>query len=287
MELARFAAAAVASAGESPQPVEAEGTHAPAAAGEHGAKVEHEAHGGVLYAPLQAVERSTGVAIPEFAVWGWLIAILLAAIAIRARRSLSHEPKPGISSFFELCFDGLSSLAKSFIGPGYEKHLPFVGALFMYILCCNLTGVIPGVSSPTGAMGPLAEAYGLNTTLALALCAFVYVQVAGFRQNGLRYLMHFVGEPVWLFPLNLPIHIIGELARPLSLAVRLYGNVGGEDKILHVLAAMFLVAIPLHWPLSAFAVFTGFLQAFVFVGLVCAYLQGTMAHQHEEHAEAH
>lgn len=273
-------------AGE-PRSAEAPVAHAAPTGGEHEATTEHEAHGGILYAPLRAVEHSTGVAIPEFAVWGWLIAILLAVIAIRARRSLSPEPKPGLSSFFELCFDGLSSLARSFIGPGYERHLPFVGALFMYILCCNLTGVIPGVSSPTGAMGPLAEAYGLNTTVALALCAFVYVQIAGFRQNGWRYLMHFVGEPVWLFPLNLPIHIIGELARPLSLAVRLYGNVGGEDKILHVLAAMFLVAIPLHWPLAAFAVFTGFLQAFVFVGLVCAYLQGTMAHQHEEHAEAH
>jgi len=271
---------------EAPPGTEEAGSHGAAAAGESEEHTEHVEHGGILFYPLKKVEEGTGVAVPEFAVWGWIIAIGLAIMATRVAKGVSRIPKAGIASFFELCVDGLSSIAKSFIGPGFERHVPFIGSLFIFILCCNLSGIVPGVASPTGAMGPNAETIGFNTTIALGFCAFLYVQIAGFRQCGLGYLKHFVGDPWWLFPINIPIHIIGEAARPVSLAVRLFGNVGGEDKILHVLAAMAIISIPLHWPLTAFAVFTGFLQAFVFSGLVCAYLQGTMPH-HEEHAEAH
>lgn len=262
----------------SPQEGHQAGDSGQAAEASHGGGHEH---GGLLSYPLKTLEQSTGLAIPEYAAWGWVITILLAIVCRKAGAALRSAPERNLAGFLELCVSGISGMARDFIGHGYEKHVPFIGTAFIFILCCNLSGLVPMVISPTGAMGGNAETYGLHTTIALALCAFVYVQYWGFRQNGLKYLSHFVGEPIWLFWLNIPIHIIGELARPLSLSLRLFGNIGGEDKILFVLGTMGILTIPLYWPLSLFAVFTGFLQAFVFTGLVCAYLEGVTPHVSE------
>ena len=136
----------------------------------------------------------------------------------------------------------------------------FIASLFVLTLSIGRasSGLPTGVSEGDFLLG-------LNTTLSLALVAIIYVHYVAIRKAGLKsYLLHFVGEPWWLFPVNIPIHIVGEVARPVSLAFRLFGNIGGEDKVLHFLAIiMFLSAVPLHVP-TFFAVFTGLLRAYVF-----------------------
>ncbi len=215
----------------------------------------------------------------ENVIYSLLVAIIISVIAWRA----SRNPKmiPGrLQNFFEMVVSGLDQFFTGILGDQARRYTPFLGTLFIYIWCLNLFGLIPGMMSPTG--GP----NGINTTIALALCVFVYVQYAGLRKLGVGgYFDHLMGSPrdviSWiLVPLNLPIHIIGELAKPLSLSLRLFGNITGEDVLLAaflglgVAATAFLhspIGIPLHLPFMFLALLTGTIQALVFTLLSSVY----------------
>lgn len=216
-----------------------------------------------------------------------LLVILVLLLVVRAgTRNLKLRPTSGAQVIWEWAYEGFVGFCQTVIGPAGPKYAPFLGTLFIYIVALNLLGVVPGFVSPTAS---------LTMTFALSLTTIVYVQICGFRAQGWRYLMHFVGEPKALFFINIPIHIIGELARPLSLAVRLFGNIFGEDiviaQILIMAAAIFAriyVPIPLHFPMVLFHIFVSFVQALVFMMLSAAYIAGAVAHGHdEEHHEKH
>ena len=136
----------------------------------------------------------------------------------------------------------------SIIGPDGRRHTPFIGTLFLYIWLMNLSVLIPGLKSSTSS---------LNTTVGLALVVFGYVQWTGLRANGLiKYLDHLAGSPRdvvgWLLvPLMLPIHVLGELIKPLSLSLRLGFNVFAEDVLLAVLVGLGISAgVALHLPIG-------------------------------------
>ena len=216
------------------------------------------------------------VGVPTVGSWG-VIAALLLLVHLGVRRM---QKVPGrLQSIFEWAYGCFRSLSVSMIGE--EKgplFTPLLATFFLYILCLNLGGLIPGYVSATA---------GLNMTIALALCCFVLVQYFGFKHQGLRYLMHFVGEPWWLFPLNIPIHVLGELARPLSLSVRLFGNIFGEDTVIAQLVIMgaailsvIYVPIPVHFPMLLFGIFGAFVQALVFTMLSASYISGAVASHH-------
>lgn len=184
----------------------------------------------------------------------------------------------------EWVVDQLDGFTNGVIGPGSRRYLPLVGTLFIYILLMNLGGIIPLWTSPTA---------NINVTAAMALCVFLYVQYEGIRVNGIGgYLKHFVGEPVWLAPLNFPLHVIGELARPVSLSVRLFGNIFGEDTVIAVLIALVAPLVipfkflPIHFPMLLLALFTSFVQAMVFSILTCIYIAGATVHE-DEHGHGH
>jgi F-type H+-transporting ATPase subunit a len=226
---------------------------------------------------------------PEPALIGILTAIALGLAAFLMTRKLSIIPSKAQAAL-ELIVTGLQNFVTDLIGPDGPKHLPIVGTVFLYILVMNLTGLIPGWKPATS---------NINTTAALAISVFLYVQYQGIKANGFGgYVKHFVGEPVWLAPLNFPIHVIGEFAKPLSLAIRLFGNIFGEDTVILVLMGMGIAMlpffpIPLHTPMYFFGVFTSFVQALVFSILTCVYIASVTAHhdhgghEHDEHAEAH
>lgn len=219
-----------------------------------------------------------------FIVTTWALCGLLIVFAVLTKRGLTRIPGRNLAGFMEMVVEALHNFAEGAIGPGGGKHAWFISSLFLFIVSANWLGLIPGFLSPIGVSeeGVLT---GLNTTAALAITAFLYVHVVSIRQTGLKsYLLHFVGEPKVMAILNVPIHIVGELARPLSLAFRLFGNIGGEDKVLHLLAVLLgLASLPLHIPMSLFAVFTGLLQAYVFCALTCSYIAGFTAHEAEHH----
>ncbi len=235
------------------------------------------------------MEGHHGSGLVEGAAWSLtfyagIVIVLLVAMSILATRRLSRIPGP-LQNVLELAVSGLGSFIEGIVGPGSSKYVPFIATLFLYILALNLIGVVPGFRSPTS---------GLNTTIALALCSFFYVQFQAIKVNGpVNYIKHFWGEPWWLGFLMFPIHIIGELAKPLSLSIRLFGNVFGEDKIIVILAGMspFIVApwlkyVPIQFPMLAFAVFTSFIQALIFTVLTAGYLTVLITHESEHEHEA-
>jgi F-type H+-transporting ATPase subunit a len=206
--------------------------------------------------------------------------IALAVFAALSTRRLQKIPSSRNQNFVELMVSSLNNFVVGIIGPKGEKYTPFIGTLFIYILCMNLLGLIPGFKSPTSS---------LSITASLALLVYVVYNVAGIMETGFRsWFMHFVGEPLWLAPLMFPIHVIGDIARPVSLAIRLYGNIFGEETIIAILASMspFLIkhfiAVPVQWPMMIFSIFTAFVQAMVFSMLTAIYISIAIT-GHEAH----
>lgn len=218
--------------------------------------------------------------IPEAVPVTWLVIIGLSALAILATRQMERIPS-GLQNAMEWVYSALDGFTRNIIGSDKgSKFTPIIGTTFIFILTMNLFGLIPGFISPTA---------NINTTVALALSAFFIVQYFGIREAGLKnYVMHFLGEPIWLAPLMLPLHIIGELARPLSLSIRLFGNIFGEDMVIAILILIVIqvlgkLLIPIQFPMLLFAVFTSFVQALVFSMLTSIYIAVALG-DHSEHA---
>lgn len=213
------------------------------------------------------------------AIMAGIVIAILVLVSWRATRRL--ETIPGrFQGAVELTVGGLNGLVESIVGHRGRQYAPFVGTLFIYIACMNMFGLVPLMKSPTA---------NLSMTVALAVTAILYVQVQAIRAIGLvNYVKHFIGEPWWLFPVMLPIHVIGEIAKPISLALRLFGNIFGEDTVLVILAGMspfivfkWLRILPVQFPMTVFAVFTSFVQALIFSVLTLGYLALFLG----EHAE--
>ena len=209
-----------------------------------------------------------------------MVAVALAMLAVVATRRLQKVQVSNKQALIELIVESLNNFVVGIIGPKGEKYTPFIGTIFIYVLAMNLLGLIPGFKSPTS---------GLSITVPLAIVVFIVYNAAGIRETGLiPYLKHLAGEPIWLAPLMFPIHVIGELARPLSLSIRLFGNIFGEETVLVIMAGMtfviipYVFAIPTQFPMTLFAVFTAFVQALVFSMLSTIYISIAVA-GHEEH----
>lgn len=202
-----------------------------------------------------------------------LVAIVLLVFFLWLRRRLSVDRPSGFQHMVEALVVGLRDLMDSIIGPHGRKYLPFHVSLGTFIFLSNFMGVIPTLEAPTA---------NINVTAGCAIVVFLYYNWIGVREQGvLRYLKHFAGPVIFMAPLMVPVEILSHLARPFSLAVRLFANIFGEDMIILMLTALLPFILPL--PVMALAIFTALLQAFVFVILSIVYISGA-AEQHEEHA---
>ena len=216
--------------------------------------------------------------VPEMVPVTILVIFVISIMAFLSSRNLVTK-KPGrYQAFLEFIVTSLEGFVHNIVGDEAKSLTPFIGTLFIYILIMNYLGAIPGLLSPTA---------NINTTASLAIIAFCMVQFYGFKKQGFKYLKHFLGEPLWLSPLMLPIHIIGELAKPLSLTIRLLGNIYGEDMVVLVLIQIVIMnmgkfLVPIQFPMLLFAMFTGFVQALVFAMLVSIYITVAIS-SHEEH----
>lgn len=221
-------------------------------------------------------------------VFSLIIILILGFVAYFSSRRKTLLPGK-LQNFMEMAVESLDDFICGILGPRGRQFTPFLGTLFIYILCMNFLGLIPGMKSPSSS---------LNTTVALAICVFLYVQFTGIKNLGIiGYLDHLAGNPrdfvTWaLVPINLPIHIIGELAKPMSLSLRLFGNITGEDILiavfvsLGVMALSFLnlpVGLPLQVPFIFLALLTGTIQALVFTLLSTIYFLLMFPHEEEKH----
>jgi F-type H+-transporting ATPase subunit a len=225
-----------------------------------------------------------------FSLFVALVLSLIAFLATRKRRLIPGPFQNAVETIVELLYDFVVGI----LGPHYgPRYVPYLGTLFIYILAMNLFGLIPFMDSPTSS---------LNVTVGLALCTFLYVQYTGIRELGaLGYVDHMAGSPrsaiSWcMVPIMLPVHLIGELAKPVSLSCRLFGNVFGEDMLLVAFTSLGVatlsfmhspVGIPWQLPFLVLALLTSTIQALVFTVLSTIYLLLMLPHDHSQEEAVH
>jgi F-type H+-transporting ATPase subunit a len=208
---------------------------------------------------------------PDYIVMVLFVAVALVLLLGLATRKLQIIPSKR-QSLLELIIEFFENLLGDIIGEQGKKYLPMIATIGLFIFFCNLLGLVPGFMSPTSK---------LNVTVGCALSVFVYYHWQGIRAQGVfKYLKHFTGPTPLLAPLLLPIEIISHFSRPVSLSVRLFGNIFAEELLILVIASIIPFLLPL--PFMAIAIFTATIQAFVFVLLACIYIAGAVAHE-EEH----
>jgi len=198
----------------------------------------------------------------------WFYMLMLILVSMLVAKSLKLVPGR-LQNFLEVVIGGLKNLLVDTMGETGMRFFPLMSTIALFILVCNLGGVIPGFYSPTA---------NLNTNLSMALVVFLLTHIVGVKIHGIKYFKQFMGPVWWMAPLMIPVEIIGHLARPLSLTMRLFGNIFGEDLVLIVL--LFLVPFLMPIPMLVLMIFTSILQAFVFTLLAMMYISGAMEEAH-------
>jgi F-type H+-transporting ATPase subunit a len=216
--------------------------------------------------------HNAGYWLPDHVVMAMLVVVLVAVVLIPTSRRLSVDSPGKVQQILEQLITGLEDLIEDVVGHGFGKRfLPFVMGLAVFIFVGNIFGLFYFVQPPTA---------NVNTTFALSITAFIFYNMVGIRDNGFfKYLKHFAGPLPLLAPLMVPIEIISHLARILSLALRLFGNIFGEHTATGIFFVMFPFVVP--WPMMGLGIFGALLQAFIFIMLTMAYLQGAVGA--EEH----
>lgn len=288
MALAKwFPVLLVAAAGDAGGDHAADDTHA----GEHGGEHGEEAKGGLPHLPniITLIVGHHHFLIES----GWVnlvfsgvTALLLCVVALTVYHRRQVIPGP-FQNFIELLVESMFNFLESILGKEAKKYVPFLGTLFFYILINNWLGMIPGGHSPSTS---------LNVTASMAILVFLYAQYTGMRRLGFGgYLDHMAGNPrdavSWAMVIIIfPLHIIGELAKPLSLSLRLFGNISGEDALIAVFVTLGIsvlafvsspVGLPLQLPFYFLGLLLSTVQALVFTLLSSIYI--LLMLPHEEH----
>jgi F-type H+-transporting ATPase subunit a len=216
--------------------------------------------------------------IPNYMVMVLLIVVAVTALCLFVRSRLSVENPGKLQILLEDGVKAVIGLLEEWIGPSGRRYLPLVGTLGVFILTGNYMGLVPGLMAPTSS---------INVTLGCALTIWVYYHYQGMKVQGIGpYFKHFAmppGAPAFIAPIMFPIEIISHLSRVMSLSLRLFGNVFGEELVIIILFSIIPFLVPL--PMMFLGLITGGLQAFIFVLLSIIYLQGAVAieHEHDEH----
>lgn len=206
-----------------------------------------------------------------------LVAVLLIAFAYVAgmpfRKVEMVEPsgKSSFSHFVESLVGGIDGFLSGIIkhGVGARAIMPLLGTYALFIGAMNLAGLVPGFNPPTDQF---------NVTIVFGLLIFIMTHVLGLKTHGIAYLKQFMGPYLPLAWLMIPIELISHVVRPLSLAIRLFGNMTGDHKVVLVFTSIFAVLLPV--PFMGLGVLVSVLQAFVFVLLSAIYFEGAMGEAH-------
>ncbi|GAB7140509.1 F0F1 ATP synthase subunit A [Deferribacterales bacterium RsTz2092] len=198
-----------------------------------------------------------------------VVAVIVFCIGLVVRRMTNDVPTRS-QALMEGLIRYLYDMGENVMGHEGAKYMPFLISIAFYVAISNLTGLIPGLFPPTTNM---------NTTAAPAVCVFLFYQYLGVKKHGAaKYISHFLGPILPLAPLMFLIELVGQFARPLSLTMRLFGNVTGEEIIVTILFMIAPFIVPL--PMYVLGLFTGLLQAFVFMLLSMVYIGGAIEEAH-------
>lgn len=206
--------------------------------------------------------------IGEHVTYTWLVMAILIGVAFVVSRSISLVPK-GLQNLMETVVSGVGNLLEETMGEEGKPFFPLIATFALFILVSNLLALIPGFMPPTA---------NLNTNAALALTVFAMTHFVGVKKHGFAYLKHFMGPIWWLAPLIFVIEIIGHLARPLSLTLRLFGNMWGHEIVLMIFIALVPLIVPV--PMMLMGILIAFIQTFVFTLLAMIYIAGALEESH-------
>jgi F-type H+-transporting ATPase subunit a len=226
------------------------------------------------------------ISINKAVIMMWVVVGLTAFLLVKAGRSRRMVPTK-LQSLGELLVGFIRDIILDTMGKDGMRFFPFIATLFVFILFCNILGLIPGTYTVTSQ---------IVVTAAFALFVYSMSIVLGFVLHGVKFLGILVppGTPGWLLPLMIPIELVSQLARPLSLAVRLFANMTAGHTILGVLFGLTITGgLLIGWLPFAFTIAMNglevgiaFIQAYIFTVLTCVYL-GDAFHLHGADAHAH
>ena len=217
---------------------------------------------------LEWLEQQLHMHVGPHVTYTWLVMVILIAVAFLASRSISIVPS-GMQNFMETVVTGVEGLIEETMGEEGKAYFPLIATFALFILVSNLIALVPGFYPPTA---------NLNTNLALALIVFVMTHIIGFKKHGGAYLKHFMGPVLALAPLIFIIEIIGHLARPISLTLRLFGNMYGHEIVLMIFLGLVPLFLPI--PMMLMGVLVAFIQTFVFTLLAMIYIAGALEEAH-------
>lgn len=216
-----------------------------------------------LLAPLHI----TGASADAIA-YTLLIIVLLLVLSVLTTSALKSIPG-SLQNFMEAIIGGIENMIVDTMGEHGRPFFPLIATLAIFVLVSNLIGLIPGFFPPTA---------NINTTAACAIIVFLSTHVVGIKHHGLHYLKHFCGPIAWLAPVMFFIEVIGHLSRPVSLTLRLFGNMNGHELVLMIFFGLAPFLVPL--PMMLMGVLVSFIQAFVFMLLAMIYIQGSLEEAH-------
>ena len=198
----------------------------------------------------------------------WVAMGIMLVLGLMVRRRLTLVPGR-LQSVMEVLIGGLDDFAVNSAGEKIKPFVPLLITIFLYILVQNLMGLVPLFDAPTA---------NINTNLGMALCVFILYHAVGIKKHGAGYIKQFTGPMPALMPLMLPIELMTHCARILSLTLRLFGNIRGEEIVMGVL--FMLLPVISTYPMFFLFLLVKFLQAFVFYMLTMIYLQSAMEEAH-------
>lgn len=205
-----------------------------------------------------------------YMTYTWFVMAFLVMVSCMALGKMELVPGSG-QNFWEVIIGGLMGMLEENLGEKGAKMLfPMMATFFLYILTSNMIGLIPGFTSPTA---------NLNITLAMTIVVWLTHHYLGFKYHGLHYYRHFMGPNKWLAPLMFVLEVVGNLARLVSLSMRLFGNIFAKEVLLSVLF-MLAGAFFAPLPILMLGVLVSVIQAVVFVLLSTIYCAGSMAPAH-------
>lgn len=197
----------------------------------------------------------------------WGIILILTLISWLATRNLKDVPGP-LQTVAEMAVGSLRSFFEGTLGKKYaQKYFPILGTFFVFIVVCNYSGIFPGAGHLTGFAVPTAC---LSVTAGLGVIAFFTTHTIGIRERGLGPYLASFAKPLILVILMLPLNILEQFIRPMSLALRLYGNMYGEENVTEQLYEIFPIGAPLI--MNVLSLIFCLLQAIVFTMLLSIYI---------------
>ena len=208
--------------------------------------------------------------IPNLLAMEILVILIIVAGVLILRQSLSVENPGKFQQVMEMVVEFVRDLAQEIIGHDSRRYVPMLGTLGLFIVFCNVLGLIPTLQTPTGHV---------QATLGCAVAAFLYYNYAGIQHHGVAgYLRHFCGPMLLIAPLIFPVEIISNVFRLLSLSVRLYANMFVGELLEHVFAGLIPIAVPAL--MMGLHLFVSFIQAYIFMLLPAVYISMAVAEEH-------